>query len=81
MLVNRETGYPASDLWGPVHEQIIEEAKKDHDGSFACVTVDGVPVCGRHVPGTEFVEFLLNEEWMWREDSQEVTREGKPRAG
>jgi hypothetical protein len=78
MLVNRKTGYPASDLWGPVHQQLIEEGKTLHDGTFSCVTVDGVAVCGRVVPGTESVEMLIKEEWKWRE---EVTGKGKPRAG
>jgi hypothetical protein len=81
MLVNRKTGYPASDLWGPVHEQIIEHGKSLHDGSFTCVTTDGVAVCGLHVPDTEPVILPLKNEWMWREDSQEVTGKGKPRAG
>jgi hypothetical protein len=81
MLMNRKTDWPASDLWGPVHEQIIAEGKRLHGGSFAAVTVDGVAVCGRHVPGTGFAILPINEEWTWREDSQQVKREGKPRGG
>ena len=65
MIVHRATGKPPTDLFGPVHEQIIEQARKLYSGSFTVVTVENDPVCGLFVEGTEHMIIKMRAEWRW----------------